>query len=215
MKLTSLTPLHLSSSAINFVIILQERSKHFIISTLLNAVTMARTIAAIAIATLVAVAAYLYNLNLTYNSGWEPVYFPPDAPHDWPRIANINSTLGPDLSAGAKIHRAGSAGFNSSTERWNSYITPTFGVVVEVATEADVQATIRWANSAALPFLTITGGHGVVQSLNSFTHGVGIWMRGMKDVKILQGGEKARIEGGALSGELVHALWEEGKMAGE
>jgi hypothetical protein len=31
----------------------------------------------------------------------------------------------------------------------------------------------------------------------------------------LEGGEKARIEGGVLSGEMVHALWEEGKMTGE
>lgn len=176
---------------------------------------MARTIAALTIAALVAATAYLYNLNFPYNSGWEPVYFPPAAEHDWPRIANINSTLGPDLSAGAKIHPEGSAVFNTSTERWNSYITPTFGVVVEVATEADVQATIRWANSAALPVLAITGGHGVVQSLNGFTRGVGIWMRGMKGVEVLEGGERARIEGGALSGELVHALWEEGRMAGE
>jgi hypothetical protein len=40
-------------------------------------------------------------------------------------------------------------------------------------------------------------------------------MRGMRDVKVLEGGETARIEGGVLSGELVHSLWEEGKMTGK
>lgn len=66
-----------------------------------------------------------------------------------------------------------------------------------------------------MPFLAVAGGHGVVQSLSAFEGGVGIWMRGMREVKVLEGGETARIEGGALSGEVVRTLWEDGKMAGE
>jgi hypothetical protein len=177
---------------------------------------MARSTTAIAIASLVAVIAYLANFTSLLNSDWIPFLDPTILQqHNPHQIATITSTLGPQLSPNAQIHLPGSAGFNTSTERWNSHITPTFAVVVEVATEADVQATIRWANDATLPFLAVTGGHGVVQSLNDFRGGVGIWMRGMKDVRVLEGGEKARIEGGVLSGEMVHALWEEGKMTGE
>ena len=177
---------------------------------------MGRSTAAIAIASIVAVAAYLYNSTSLFNSSWQPFTDILTVQHNIPpQIATIESTLGPHLSSKAQIHLPGSAGFNTSTDRWNSYITPIFAVVVEVATEADVQATIQWANNATLPFLAVTGGHGVVQSLNGFKHGVGIWMRGTKDVKILEGGATARIEGGVLSGELVHELWEAGKMTGE
>ena len=177
---------------------------------------MGRSTAAITIASLVALIAYLANFTSLLHSDWIPFNDPSPLQHTNPhRIATIASTLGPQLSTKAHVHFPGSANFNTSTERWNSHITPTFAVVVEVATEADVQATIRWANDASLPFLAVTGGHGVVQSLNDFRDGVGIWMRGMKDVSVLEGGETARIEGGVLSGELVHGLWEEGKMTGE
>jgi hypothetical protein len=177
---------------------------------------MSRSTTAIAIASIVAVIAYLVHFTSLLNSNWIPFIDPSTLQHTNPyQVATINSTLGPQLSASAQIYLPGSAGFNTSTERWNSHITPTFAVVVKVATEADVQATIRWANDASLPFLAVTGGHGVVQSLNDFKGGVGIWMRGMKDVSVLEGGETARIEGGVLSGEMVHELWGQGKMTGE
>ena len=177
---------------------------------------MGRSMTAIAIASLVALIAYLTNLTSLFHSSWIPFLDPATLQQNKPhQIATIASTLGPQLSTSAHIHLPGSAGFNTSTERWNSHITPTFAVIVEVATESDVQAAIRWANNASLPFLAVTGGHGVVQSLNDFRDGVGIWMRGMKDVSVLEGGERARIEGGVLSGELVHELWEAGKMTGE
>jgi FAD/FMN-containing dehydrogenase len=179
---------------------------------------MARSITAITIATVVAVTAYLLNSYLSYDSGWMPFRPPPgvlSAHNKANHIGNVDSTLYPLLTTHAKVHLPGSAGFNTSTDRWNINSTPTFEIVVEVATEADVQAAIQWANNASLPFLAVSGGHGVVQSLNRFEGGVGIWMRGMRDVKVLEGGETARIEGGVLSGELVHSLWEEGKMTGE
>jgi len=177
---------------------------------------MGRSTAAITIASLVALIAYLANFTSLLHSDWIPFNDPSPLQHTNPhRIATIASTLAPQLSPKAQIHLPDSAGFNTSTERWNSHITPTFAVVVEVATEADVQATIRWANDAALPFLAVAGGHGVVQSLNGFREGVGVWMRGMRDVRVLEGGERARIEGGVLSGEMVRGLWERGKMAGE
>lgn len=130
-------------------------------------------------------------------------------------IVNITNSLGPFLSADAQIHLPGSAGFNKSTDRWQDYAPPTFGVVVQVAEDRDVQETVKWANHAGLPFLAISGGHGVVVSLGRFEGGVGIWMRGMNGIEVVEGGQKARVEGGVLSGEIVRKLWEEGKMAGE
>lgn len=136
--------------------------------------------------------------------------------HDGPlAIANITNSLGPLLSADAETHLPGSAGFNTCTDRWQDYAPPTFGVVVQVASEGDVQETVKWANHVGLPFLAISGGHGVVVSLGRFKGGVGIWMRWMNGVEVLEGGEKARVGGGVLSGEVVRKLWEGGKMAGE
>lgn len=171
---------------------------------------MARPLTTIAIAALVAVAAYLYNAPPSfYRLDWLP--FRPQRNY----VATIHTDLGPLLSPKAHIHLPGSAGFNTSTSRWNANIVPSFSVVVEVAAEEDVSFAIQWAGLAAMPFLAITGGHGVVQSLSRFEGGVGIWMRGLKDVEVLEGGERARMEGGVLSGEVVKTLWEEGKMAGK
>lgn len=130
-------------------------------------------------------------------------------------IENITNTLGPFLSPTAQIHLPGSAGFNTSTDRWQDFAPPSFAVVVQVASEKDVRETVRWANGAGLPFLAISGGHGVVTSLGKLKGGVGIWMRELRGVRVLEDGGRARIGGGALSGEVVHGLWEEGKMTGE
>lgn len=129
--------------------------------------------------------------------------------------ADITNSLGPLLSADARIHLPGSAGYNTSTDRWQDYAPPTFGVVVQVSDERDVQETVRWANDVGLPFLTISGGHGVVASLGRFKGGVGIWMRGLNGIEVLDGGQKARVGGGVLSGEIVRKLWDQGKMTGE
>lgn len=171
---------------------------------------MARPLTTIAIAALVAVAAYLYNAPPSfYHLDWVP--FRPQRDY----VATIHTDLGPLLSPKAHIHLPGSAGFNTSTSRWNANIVPTFSVVVEVATEEDVSFAIQWAGLAEMPFLAIAGGHGVVQSLSRFEGGLGIWMRGLKEVEVLEGGRRARMEGGVLSGEVVKTLWAEGKMAGK
>jgi hypothetical protein len=50
--------------------------------------------------------------------------------------------LGPLLSAEATIAFPGSAGFLAATDRDNEQNPPTYAVVVEVATESDVQETV-------------------------------------------------------------------------
>lgn len=55
---------------------------------------------------------------------------------------NITQDLGPLLSAGAAIVFPGSAEFLIATDRDNRQDPPTYAVVVEVATESDVQQTV-------------------------------------------------------------------------
>jgi hypothetical protein len=50
--------------------------------------------------------------------------------------------------------------------------------------------------------------------LNGVKKGVGIWMRGMTDVKIVDDGQAAIVGGGIQTGELLPALWDQGKQTG-
>ena len=56
--------------------------------------------------------------------------------------SNITEELGPLLSPNAAIIFPGSAEFLVATDRDNEQEPPTFAVVVEVATESDVQETV-------------------------------------------------------------------------
>lgn len=56
---------------------------------------------------------------------------------------NITEELGPLLSPNAAIIFPGSAEFLVATDRDNEQNPPTYAVVVEVATESDVQETVR------------------------------------------------------------------------
>lgn len=73
---------------------------------------------------------------------------------------------------------------------------------------------IGYANKHNKPFLAISGGHGQTRSLNGVKRGVGISMRGMTDVRIVDDGHAATIGGGIQTGELLPALWSHGKQTG-
>lgn len=47
------------------------------------------------------------------------------------------------LSSAAKIYHPGSAGYINLTARWSADVTPGLDVIVKVASEKDVQATVR------------------------------------------------------------------------
>jgi hypothetical protein len=68
---------------------------------------------------------------------------------------NITRELGPLLSPGAAIVFPGSAQFLVDTDRDNEEYPPTFSVIVEVATESDVQETVsfslRWIQAICSP----------------------------------------------------------------
>jgi hypothetical protein len=55
---------------------------------------------------------------------------------------DIGSTLGPQLSEGAAIYTKSDSHFSSESARWTAYSAPTFQVVVEVATEEDIVASV-------------------------------------------------------------------------
>lgn len=57
-------------------------------------------------------------------------------------IASLNKDLKPLLSPNAAIWYPGSEGYTNATNRWSSDTNPGFDVVVAVAAEKDVQATV-------------------------------------------------------------------------
>lgn len=57
-------------------------------------------------------------------------------------IASLNKDLRPLLSQNAAIWYPGSEGFSNATNRWSADTSPGIDVVVSVAAEKDVQATV-------------------------------------------------------------------------
>lgn len=58
------------------------------------------------------------------------------------RAGDDFNDLQPQLSSAAEIYHPGSAGYINLTPRWSADITPGLDVIVKVASEKDVQATV-------------------------------------------------------------------------
>jgi FAD/FMN-containing dehydrogenase len=71
---------------------------------------------------------------------------------------------------------------------------------------------ILYANTNDKPFLAISGGHGTNTALNNVKNGIGILMRGMDNITIVDDGRAALIEGGILNGDIMSYLWPLGKQ---
>ncbi|KAH8673621.1 FAD-dependent oxygenase [Xylariales sp. PMI_506] len=125
---------------------------------------------------------------------------------------NITQELGPLLSPGAAIVFPGSAEFLVATDRDNEQDPPNFAVVVEVATEGDVQETVKFANRNNITFLATTGLHGGTSTLGDIHQGINIWMRKMNSTTVAADGHSATFGGGILGLEVRDALWEAGKQ---
>ncbi|ORY54706.1 uncharacterized protein BCR38DRAFT_403853 [Pseudomassariella vexata] len=126
---------------------------------------------------------------------------------------NITAELGPLLSTNARIYLPGSEAFETATTRWSVLLQPAIAVVVMPAVEEDVVQTVKYANKHGIDFLAIGGGHGVTSALSKVQNGIGIWMRGMKEITIAESGSQATIQAGVEAGEVTKILWDQGKQA--
>lgn len=148
------------------------------------------------------------------------------------RAGNITNDLQPLLSSAAEIYYPGSVGYINVTTRWSAAIKPGLDVIIKVASEEDVQATvsstlvapistinppylqIQYANSHRIPFLAISGGHGTSSVLSTITSGIGIYLRGLSGVSLSPtNNSHALILGGTLTGEVISGLLKLGKQA--
>lgn len=118
------------------------------------------------------------------------------------------------LSQSANVISPSSSNWSTLVAR-ASYprVDPAYKVIVEVATEADIQATVKYANKYDIPFLAVSGTHGWAKSLNGLKGGIQISLRKLNKSTVDKGGQTATIEGGSLQWEALADLYKEGKQA--
>ncbi|KAF2998623.1 hypothetical protein E8E13_007204 [Curvularia kusanoi] len=120
--------------------------------------------------------------------------------------------LAPSLSGQARVLYPGSDEFANASVRWSAAKSPAYSLIVKVATEADVQKTILYANQKGKSFLAVSGGHGTTSQIANAKGGIGIHLGRMNNISIVDDGEAALIEGGVQNGDLVSYLWARGKQ---
>ncbi|EDU41326.1 GlcD FAD FMN-containing dehydrogenase [Pyrenophora tritici-repentis] len=124
------------------------------------------------------------------------------------------SALSAQLSDEATITFPGGAEWDILQLRASSpRVSPHYSVIVQVATESDVQATVTLANRFNIPFLAISGAHGWTKSLNKLPYGIQINMRKLNTTTLSQDGKTAMVGGGTLQYEITRALFAKGKYA--
>jgi len=128
--------------------------------------------------------------------------------------AQVREHLTPRLSEDATITFPGEPEWDELNIRAASpRVNPHYVAVVEVATEADVQETIKAANKLKLPFLAVAGGHGWTNTVSNVKNGIQINLRRLNTASVNADGKSATVGGGTLVHELVTALYAEGKQA--
>ncbi|PHH92280.1 hypothetical protein CDD83_8094 [Cordyceps sp. RAO-2017] len=126
----------------------------------------------------------------------------------------IVKELGPLLSDGAAVLLPSSPAAAPLLERGaGPRISPDYVAIVEVATEGDVQETIRYANQHETPFLAVSGAHGWLSTLNRVRAGIQISMRRMNHTRLRPDGKTASVGGGIMQADVTAALFEHGKQA--
>ena len=131
-------------------------------------------------------------------------------------LKHVVSALSAQLSDEASITFPGGVDWDTLQLRASSpRISPHYSVVVQVATESDVQATVALANRFNIPFLAISGAHGWTKSLNKLPYGIQINMRKLNTTTLKQDGKTAMVGGGTMQYEITRALFVKGKYAGE
>ncbi|KAE9579387.1 FAD-linked oxidoreductase [Colletotrichum fructicola] len=127
-------------------------------------------------------------------------------------VAGSWTELAAQLSPQASILLPDEPSFESSISRWREWHAPSVGAVVNVFTESDIQATIRYANEHEIPFLARSGGHGATEALQDAKDAIMIDVRGWNQVEIAEDGKTATLGGGASVKTVVNALWAAGKQ---
>jgi hypothetical protein len=132
------------------------------------------------------------------------------------------------LSERARVLYPNTENFTAASSRWSRAKSPSYSLIVQVATEADVQKTVSlwlqdfdggtdsleiiYANEKRVPFLAVSGGHGTTSELANAKDAIGIRFNQMRNITIVDDGQAVLIEGGVRTGDLLPYLWTRGKQ---
>jgi FAD/FMN-containing dehydrogenase len=127
-------------------------------------------------------------------------------PRAVPDYDDIRHTLGPLLSQGADIYDPSAPEWGNLTTRWTPFGAPTPSVTVEVATQADVQHTVKYAVSRGLKIIVRTTGHGNTLSLLELDGGLQISLARMNKISADADANTMTIEGGVRTVQVIETL---------
>lgn len=131
-------------------------------------------------------------------------------------LQQVVSVLKPQLSKEATVTFPWDSQWKALQVRASTpRLSPDYSVVVEVATESDVQATVKLASRFSIPFLAVSGGHGWTNTLKNFPYGIQINMRKLNTTTLSGNGSTAIVGGGMLQHELTHSLFAKNKYTGK
>ncbi|KAF2788207.1 FAD binding domain-containing protein [Melanomma pulvis-pyrius CBS 109.77] len=89
--------------------------------------------------------------------------------------------------------------------RWSDFNLPLPAVVVNVTSEKDVAAVVKYCANLNIPFLAQNGGNGWGKTFNLGSHGVLINMAGLNAVTFNNAKTQVTIGGGAIIGDTIKA----------
>ncbi|KAK5997639.1 FAD-linked oxidoreductase chyH [Cladobotryum mycophilum] len=126
---------------------------------------------------------------------------------------NIMQSLRPLLSSEAVITYSSSPNAEALLARASApRVSPEYVAIVEVASESDIQQTVKYANRHGMPFLAVSGGHGWPSSLNRMKGGIQINMRKLNTTKLKPDGTTVIVGGGTLQHEITASMFKEHKQ---
>ncbi|KAF2853831.1 FAD-binding domain-containing protein [Plenodomus tracheiphilus IPT5] len=126
----------------------------------------------------------------------------------------VVSSLAPRLTKGATVTFPWDARWDELQVRGSSpRVSPSYSVVIEVASESDVQATVFTANHFNIPFLAVSGTHGWTRTLDRLPYGIQINLRRLNTTTLSRDGKTANVGGGTLQYEITRSLFAKGKYA--
>ncbi|KZL63352.1 fad binding domain-containing protein [Colletotrichum incanum] len=89
--------------------------------------------------------------------------------------------------------------------RWSTFNAPILAIIVNVTTESDVAAVVKYCTSRSIPFTAQNGGNGWGKTFNLGNNGVLINLAGLNAVTSSKRKTQATISGGVVIGEAIQA----------
>ncbi|KAK2017437.1 FAD binding domain-containing protein [Colletotrichum eremochloae] len=112
-----------------------------------------------------------------------------------PNVANeIKALVSPSCSVAVDLRT-----------RWSAFNAPVPAIVVNVTTEKDVAAVVKYCTKRSIPFTAQNGGNGWGKTFNLGTNGVLINLAGLNAVTFSKSKTEATIGGGVIIGDAIKA----------